>query len=134
MTGRLHRVAMGLLVADGSVLLAHRHPRRQHYPDCWDGVGGHIEAGESPEEALVRECREEIGVTVTRWRALDPPVVRHGDDLELHSFVVDGWQGTPANLQPEEHDDLAWWQLDEISGLHLAHPGLVPLVTTALGR
>ena len=81
MTGRLHRVAMALLVADGRVLLAHRHPLRQHYPDCWDGVGGHIEAGESPEEALVRECREEIGVTVTLWRPLDPAVGRSVDVL-----------------------------------------------------
>ena len=68
-------------------------------------------------------------MTVTRWRALDPPVVQLGEDLELHTFVVDGWQDTPTNLAPEEHDDLAWRQPDEISDLHLAHPGLVPLVT-----
>ena len=134
MAGDVHRVAAAVLVADGRVLLGHRHPDREHYPDCWDSVGGHIESGESPEQALVRECREELGVTVTRWRALDPPVVQLGEDLELHTFVVDGWQDTPTNLAPEEHDDLAWRQPDEISDLHLAHPGLVPLVTAALGR
>lgn len=132
MTERLHRVAMGLLVADGRVLLAHRHPRRAHYPDCWDGVGGHIEPGESPEQALARECTEEIGVTVTRWRALDPPVVGLGEDLELHTFIVDAWRGTPANLAPEEHDDLAWIDPGELGSLRLAHPALVPLITAAL--
>lgn len=134
MTERLHRVALGLLVTGGQVLLAHRHPLRRHYPDCWDGVGGHIEAGELPEEALVRECIEEIGVTVTGWRALDPPVVRLGEDLEIHAFAVDAWSGTPTNVAPEEHDALAWVDPDGLDSLRLAHPGLVPLITAALGR
>jgi 8-oxo-dGTP diphosphatase len=131
-TGFVHRVAAGLLVADGRVLLGHRHPRRRHYPDCWDAVGGHIEPGESPEQALVREFREEIGVTVTRARAVDVEAI--GDDLELHAFVVDRWEGTPANLAPEEHDDLAWFRPDELTGRRLAHPSLGDVVTAALGR
>lgn len=131
MTGLVHRVAAGLLVADGRVLLGHRHPRRPHYPDCWDAVGGHIEPGESPEQALVRECREEIGVTVTRAHAADVEAI--SDDLELHAFVVDRWEGTPANLAPEEHDDLAWFGPEELACLRLAHPSLGDVVTAALG-
>lgn len=71
-------------------------------------------------------------MTVTRWRALDPPVVQLGEDLELHTFVVDAWRGTPTNLAPEEHDDLAWVDPGELNSLRLAHPGLVPLITAAL--
>lgn len=125
----MHRVAAGLLVADGRVLLGHRHPERQNYPDCWDAVGGHIETGESPEQALVRECHEEIGVVVTRARlALTTRI----DDLELHAFVIDGWHGTPTNLAPDEHDDLRWFGPDELPGLRLAHPALGDLVAAAL--
>lgn len=134
MSEPLHRVAMGLLVTGERVLLAHRHPLRRHYPDCWDSVGGHIESGESPEQALVRECREELGVTVTRWRRLAPPVTAWADDLELHPFVVDAWRGTPTNLAPDEHDDLAWIDPGTLGSLRLAHPGLVPLVTAAMRR
>ncbi|WP_245634658.1 NUDIX domain-containing protein [Janibacter limosus] len=121
----VHRVAAGLLVADGRVLLGHRHPLRRYYPDCWDAVGGHIEPGESPEQALARECVEEIGVVVTHARLATTTRL---DDLELHAFVIDGWQGRPTNLAPDEHDDLRWFGPDELSGLPLAHPALGDLV------
>lgn len=125
----MHRVATGLLIADGHVLLGHRHPLREHYPDCWDAVGGHIEPGESPEQALVRECREEIGVEVTRARAM--AVSMAADQLELHPFIVEAWTGTPTNAAPEEHDDLKWFGPDEVSTLRLAHPALGDLITSA---
>ena len=54
-------IAVAALVRDGLVLLVHRHPLRQWYPDCWDLVGGHVEPGESPREAVIRECFEELG-------------------------------------------------------------------------
>jgi len=43
-------IAMAALAMDARILLAHRHPRRRWYPNCWDLIGGHIEAGESPEQ------------------------------------------------------------------------------------
>lgn len=130
MTGRVHRVAAGLLVADGEVLLSHRHPRRRHYPNCWDAVGGHIEPGESPEQALVRECLEEIGVTVTRARLTMTVAI---EDLELHAFVVEAWTGKPTNLAPDEHDVLEWFRPEEMSTLRLAHPTLGDLIAEVTG-
>ena len=50
------------------------------------------------------------------------------------TFVVDAWRGTPTNLAPDEHDDLAWIDPGTLGSLRLAHPGLVPLVTTAMSR
>jgi 8-oxo-dGTP diphosphatase len=38
------------------------------FPNHWDFIGGHLEDGETPEQALVREVREEIGVELTEWR------------------------------------------------------------------
>ena len=38
------------------------------YPDHWDLIGGHVEAGETPEQALVRETKEEIGLDLRQWQ------------------------------------------------------------------
>lgn len=64
MTKVHHNVATALLVRDGQVLLCHRHRNRRRYPDVWDMPGGHIERGETSADALRRELREELGVSV----------------------------------------------------------------------
>ena len=54
---------------DGKYLMLHRTAREQDVnKDKWIGVGGHFEQGESPEECLVREVKEETGYTLTGWR------------------------------------------------------------------
>ena len=62
--GTHHRVATAVLVNSDRVLLCHRHPNRSWYPNVWDVPGGHIEDAETPAEAVVRELREELGVTI----------------------------------------------------------------------
>lgn len=64
MNGPTHDVVAGVLVRDGHVLLCHRHPNREWYPNTWDVPGGHIEADETAANALRRELREELGVDV----------------------------------------------------------------------
>lgn len=125
-------IAAALLVRDGRALLAHRHPARRWYPDCWDLVGGHVEDGESAEQAVRRECLEELGVRIHDPRPIHLSVP--DPSLTMHAFVVTRWDGEPANTAPEEHDRLAWFGPDEISGLHLAHPaGLDELVAAVRG-
>lgn len=75
----VHHVVCGLLIHDGRVLLGHRSPQKRWYPNVWDFPGGHIEPGEAAHEALRRELREELGITVTRaerWREITLPSVR----------------------------------------------------------
>ncbi|WP_309647919.1 NUDIX domain-containing protein [Nocardioides sp.] len=123
-------IAVAALVRDGRVLLAHRHLSRTAYPDCWDLVGGHVEPGELPEQAVVRECLEELGVHVRDPRPLAMPVVDPA--LDLHAFVVTRWDGEPVNAAPDEHDDLRWFRPDELAGLRMAHPAGLACIVDAV--
>ncbi|WP_018155836.1 NUDIX domain-containing protein [Demetria terragena] len=115
-----HRIAAAVLIRDGRILLGHRHPDRDNYPNCWDLIGGHVEAGESVEDALRRECLEEIGVEI---RALETLPLENSDPaLDLHAFVVTDWSGEPTNQEPDEHDDLRWFRREELDALVLADP------------
>ena len=59
--------AVALIVADSRVLLGHRSKDRPTYPDVWDLFGGHVEAGETLEAALVRELDEELAIRPTAY-------------------------------------------------------------------
>ncbi|WP_457205122.1 NUDIX hydrolase [Nocardioides sp. P5_C9_2] len=123
-------IAVAALVRDGLVLLGHRHPARRWYPDCWDLVGGHVEPGEQPRHAVIRECLEEIGVHVHEPRHI--PMVVDDADLDVHAFLVTRWDGEVVNVAPEEHDALRWFRPDELAEVDLAHPGVLATVRRAV--
>lgn len=114
------QIAVAALVRDGLVLLVHRHPSRPAYPDCWDLVGGHVEPGELPHEAVRRECLEELGVHVHDPRPF--PMAVSDPSLDMHAFLVTRWDGEPVNAAPGEHDDLRWFRPEDLVALTMANP------------
>jgi 8-oxo-dGTP diphosphatase len=119
-------IAAGLLFDQGRLLLGKRSTRRIAYPGVWDLPGGHVEAGETTEQALVRELREELGVTPIHWQewaVLRAPAMGDGvaHMLRMHLFLITQWDGEPRNLLPDEHDAVAWFTLDDVANLTLAH-------------
>ena len=123
-------IAVAALVRDGSVLLVHRHPARLNYPNCWDLVGGHVEPGEPAEQAVRRECLEEVGVEV-----LDPVRITMSMPdaaVDLRAFLVTRGDGEPVNAAPHEHDDLRWCRTEDLAGLSMANPAGVPDLVRAV--
>jgi 8-oxo-dGTP diphosphatase len=124
------RLSVAALVRDGLVLLAHRHPSRRWYPDCWDLVGGHVEPNELPHQAVTRECLEELGVHVHDPQPI--PMTVSDPTLAMHAFLVTRWEGEPVNAAPEEHDDLRWFRPSELADLTMAHPASLSSVLSAI--
>jgi 8-oxo-dGTP pyrophosphatase MutT (NUDIX family) len=105
---------------DGNVLLGLRAPSKKSWPGHWDTIGGHVEDGESLDNALIREVQEETGVTPTQFRLIatvrERQPERYGDALH-HIYAVTSWQGgEPANIC-DEHTEPKWFSIDEMRGL-----------------
>ncbi|WP_299034563.1 NUDIX domain-containing protein [uncultured Pseudokineococcus sp.] len=127
-----HVVVTAALRRGDRVLLAHRSPGREFYPDVWDLPGGHVEPGEDPREALARELGEELGINAS---VFGEPVGRLlADDLVMDVWVVEEWRGGVTNRAPDEHDDLAWCGAADLDGRALAHPDLGALLRRVLAR
>jgi 8-oxo-dGTP diphosphatase len=122
--------------SDSKVLLGLRSPSKKSWPDHWDTIGGHVEAGESLEDALVREIREETGVTPTAFKLVaivrEPRPDLYGDALH-HIYAVTSWQGgKPANIC-DEHTELKWFSIDEMRGLtNIVDPSYVSFAELAM--
>ena len=126
-----HRVVAAILVSSDAVLLCHRSADRQWYPDTWDLPGGHIEEGETPENALVRELREELGISLAE------PLGRHSfyratDELEMWVWTAGEWIGDPSNRAPDEHDEIGWLTAQDVLSLRLADPAYSGWIAEAL--
>jgi len=122
--------ACGLLARDGLLLLGHRSPTLAYYPGVWDLIGGHLESGESPEDALIREVREETGATPTRFRLLEvasEPDPESNGPGEFHIFLVAEWSGQEPRPVGDEHDRLGWFTPAEARELPLADSAYLEL-------
>ena len=85
------------LEQDGQYLMLHR-VKKSHDVNHgkWIGVGGKFEFQESPEDCLLREVREETGLTLKSWRYRGIVTFVYNDDEAeyMHLFTADGWTGT----------------------------------------
>lgn len=100
------------LIWNGDRFLACQRPPQKARGRMWEFVGGKVEPGETRQQALIRECREELGVTVSVgeiFMELDHVY----PDLTIHLtlFCASIVQGIPRLL---EHMDLRWMTAEEI--------------------
>lgn len=104
--------------AGDEVLLCHRSPKRALHPGAWDPPGGHVRPGEPPHLAVRRELWEELGIVVGPRPT--PHASFEGVGRTLDCWRFDRWQGVIGNRAPEEHTEVGWCGLDEISELPMA--------------
>lgn len=100
------------LIWDGDRFMACQRPAHKARGLLWEFVGGKVEKGERREEALVRECREELDVTL-QVGEIFMEVVHAYPDLTVHLTLFHAAiaEGTPKKL---EHNDIRWLTTEEI--------------------
>ena len=100
------------LIWDQDRFLACQRPANKARALLWEFVGGKVEPDESREEALVRECREELGVTICP-RDIFMEVVHEYPDLTIHLTLYNAVI-TAGDIHLFEHNDAKWITPDEI--------------------
>ena len=119
-------VACALIDSDGRVLIAQRAAGKK-MGGLWEFPGGKIEGGERPEEALIRELREELEIQVGEACLAPFAFASHAYDefhLLMPLYVCRRWEGTP---RPREHAALKWVFPRELTGYPMP-PADLPLV------
>lgn len=117
--GRMLNSTLCYLERDGEYLMLHR-VKKEHdlNQGKWIGVGGKFQEGESPEDCILRECREETGLTLTdyRYRGLVTFVSDQAPTEYMHLFTATAWTGEP---HPCDEGELAWIEKTALLSLTL---------------
>ena len=126
-------VAVALVDADGRVLIAQR-PEGRSMAGLWEFPGGKIEADERPEDALIRELREELGIAVKEACLAPFTFASHtygAFHLLMPLFVCRRWEGTP---EPRHHAALKWVKPKDLKSYPMpaADLPLIPLLRDLL--
>lgn len=100
------------LIWDGDRFLICQRPEHKARGLLWEYVGGKVEPGETKQEALIRECKEELGVTISVSDVF-MDVVHEYPDITVHLTLFHA-KITEGTIQLLEHNAVAWITPDEI--------------------
>ena len=127
-------VAVALIDTDNRILLAQR-PEGKQLAGLWEFPGGKVEAGERPEETLIRELREELGIHVKEPCLAPLTFASHAYEtfhLLMPLYVCRRWEGF---VQPLEGQALKWVRPGDLRAYPMppADEPLIPFLTDLLG-
>lgn len=118
--------AAALIDVDGRVLICQR-PQGKQLAGLWEFPGGKVEPGETPEECLIRELDEELGIKVAQACLAPFVFASHGYDsfhLMMPLYLLRRWEG---QVTRKEHEGLAWVKPDKLADYPMP-PADEPLV------
>nr|WP_320167030.1 8-oxo-dGTP diphosphatase MutT [uncultured Methylophaga sp.] len=120
-------VAVAVIVQQKEVLIALRKPD-QHQGNLWEFPGGKVESGETVQQALTREIKEELAIDILRAE----PLIEHSHDYGDKSVLLDVWwidafDGTPTG---HEGQTIKWVDIEALD--HYEFPAANKIIVTAI--
>ncbi len=110
----MQTVVAAIIVKDGQVFCAKRPPEKV-LGDLWEFPGGKVESGETLEEALHREIKEELGISIRIQESLMSLVHRYDThEVQVHTYLCDWVDG---ELTLHVHTDSKWLSVSELETL-----------------
>lgn len=118
-------VTAGIIVKAGKILIARRSGKK-HLAGFWEFPGGKIEDGEAPEECLLREIKEELGIEIEVKRLFHENTHEYSPDkiILLKSFICSHVSG---EIRLKDHDEFNWVRINDFDSYKIA-PADLPII------
>ena len=110
---------VGAIIKDGDRYLVGQRPANKSQGGLWEFMGGKIEPGEAPEQALARECREELNLEIENERIIDS-VVHEYPEKTIRLTLIECKPKVGSTPSPNEHQDIRWVTREEMDALDFA--------------
>lgn len=106
-------ISIAIVQNEHKKLLISRRQKGQHLAGKWEFPGGKVEQGEALEIAMLRELKEEVGLTATQYSLFDSLSFQYDEvHLSLHFYLVTAYQGEAASLEGQQ---IKWVTAAELS-------------------
>ena len=104
---------VGAIIKDGGKYLVGQRPAHKTQGGLWEFMGGKIEPGETPEEALARECREELALEIEGARIIDS-VIHEYPEKTIRLTLLECRPKAGSVPQALEHQSIRWVKPEEM--------------------
>ncbi|WP_340619500.1 8-oxo-dGTP diphosphatase MutT [Xenorhabdus siamensis] len=97
-------IAAGIIKNSNDEIFITQRRADSHMGGFWEFPGGKLEQGETPEQALIRELKEEVGITVTHCELLETITHEFSDrNITLYFYLVDQWKNEPFGKEGQPY-------------------------------
>lgn len=108
-------VVVGFIVRDTKIFIARRSATKQFSPNRFELLGGHIDKGETPEQALVREIREELGIDVRVGRPVGAFIYQDNEGYKMEvGYLCYPLDAKEPTINSQDHSEAKWISYEQI--------------------